>query len=61
MSNLPERTVARVLAVDEAPGGEQVVCYRLYDEDGIVLEKLECAVLDSGWWRAFQLLKPRFG
>ncbi|HEY5977297.1 MAG TPA: hypothetical protein VIT85_05525 [Solirubrobacterales bacterium] len=61
LSRPPYLLIARVLAVDEAPDGSRVVSYRLYDDDGFVLEQVEHAALDAGWWQAFQPLKRRYG
>lgn len=38
-----------------------VVSYELHDEDGSLLQAVEHATLDHGWWRTFQRLEPRFG
>ena len=38
-----------------------VVSYELHDQDGSVLQAVEHATLDQGWWRAFKRLQPRFG
>lgn len=61
LSRPPYLMVARVLDVTRVADGGSVVSYRLYDEDGNVLEQIEHAALDPGWWHAFQPLKPRFG
>jgi hypothetical protein len=41
--------------------GDRVVSYVLYDEDGSVLEVVERAALDDGFWHAFQPLARRQG
>ncbi|HEU4598380.1 MAG TPA: hypothetical protein VFS26_01410 [Solirubrobacterales bacterium] len=38
-----------------------VVSYELHDDDGSLLQAVEHATLDYGWWRTFQRLEPRFG
>jgi hypothetical protein len=52
--------MARIVEVDlcaEPP----VVSYELHDDDGSLLQAVEHATLDYGWWRTFQRLQPRFG
>jgi hypothetical protein len=61
LSRPPYLLVARVLAVEEGADGRRVVSYRLYDEEGFVLEQVEHAALDAGWWQAFQPLVRRYG
>jgi hypothetical protein len=56
----PYLLIAHVLKVDryaEPP----VVSYELHDEHGSVLESVEHALLDEGWWRTFQPLRRRYG
>jgi hypothetical protein len=56
----PYLMIARVVEVDleaEPP----VVSYGLHDDDGSLLQAVEHATLDHGWWRTFQRLEPRFG
>ena len=38
-----------------------MVSYELHDDDGSLLQPVEHAALDDGWWRTFQRLEPRFG
>jgi hypothetical protein len=38
-----------------------VVSYELQDDNGFMLESVEHAVLDEGWWKAFQPMTPRQG
>jgi hypothetical protein len=52
--------IAHVVSVDAA-ASPPVVSYELQDEAGFSLETVEHAVLDAGWWRAFQPLVPRRG
>jgi len=56
----PYTLIAHILEVERV---ERValVSYELQDDDGAVIERVEHAVLDDGWWRAFQPLRPRFG
>ena len=56
----PYTIVAHVLSVERV-GGQEVVSYELCDEGGSVLEQVEHARLDEGWWRAFQPMTPRYG
>jgi hypothetical protein len=53
--------IAWILAVARQPAGDPIVSYRLYDSDGFVLDEVEHAALDQGWWHAFQPLRRRFG
>lgn len=56
----PYLMLARIVDVDlvaEPP----VVSYELHDDDGALLQAVEHARLDQGWWRTFQRLEPRFG
>jgi hypothetical protein len=52
--------MARIVDVDLA-GGIPVVSYELHDDEGSLLQAVEHARLDYGWWRTFQRLEPRFG
>jgi hypothetical protein len=56
----PYLMLARIVAVD-LDGAPPVVSYELYDDDGEVLQAVEHATLDRGWWRTFQPLEPRYG
>ena len=56
----PYLLIAHVVRVDDVVD-PPVVSYELLDEDGNLLESVEHAVLDDGWWRAFQPLVPKFG
>lgn len=56
----PNLMLAKIVDVDllaEPP----VVSYELHDDDGSLLQAVEHATLDRGWWRTFQPLQPRFG
>ena len=61
LSRPPYLMVARVIDVEAPARGDGFVTYRLYDEEGSVLEQVEHASLDDGWWRAFQPLTRRQG
>ena len=56
----PFLMMARIVAV-EFEGDTPVVSYELHDDDGSLLQSVEHATLDNGWWRTFQRLEPRFG
>jgi hypothetical protein len=56
----PFLMMARIVSVD-LDGETAVVSYELHDDDGSLLQAVEHATLDHGWWRAFQRLEPRFG
>jgi hypothetical protein len=60
LSRPPYVMLAHIVDVDvqtEPP----VVSYELHDEDGSLLQAVEHATLDRGWWRTFQRLEPRYG
>ncbi len=56
----PFLLIAHILQVDEATE-PALVSYELQDEDGFLLELVEHAVLDEGWWRTFQPMMRRCG
>jgi len=56
----PYVLIAHVLRVERA-NEVPLVTYELQDDDGGVIERVEHAVLDEGWWKAFQPLRQRFG
>ncbi|HEY6730239.1 MAG TPA: hypothetical protein VI039_04355 [Solirubrobacterales bacterium] len=56
----PYLLVAKIVAVN-LESSPPVVSYELHDDDGSLLQTVEHAKLDRGWWRSFQRLKPRFG
>jgi hypothetical protein len=60
LSRPPYMTIARIVAVEQH-GLASTVSYELLDDDGYVLERVEHAALDAGWWRTFQPLKRRYG
>jgi len=56
----PYLMLAKIVEVDL--GVEPaVVSYELHDDDGSLLQAVEHATLDRGWWQTFQRLEPRFG
>lgn len=60
LSRPPYLLIAHVVSVNRV-AEPPVVSYELQDEAGFVLESVEHAVIDDGWWRAFQPLVPRHG
>lgn len=56
----PYMLIAHVLRVERV-GALPLVSYELQDDDGIVIERVDNAVLDDGWWRAFQPMRQYFG
>jgi hypothetical protein len=56
----PYLMLARIVDVNLA-SEPPVVSYELHDDDGSLLQAVEHATLDHGWWRTFQRLEPRFG
>jgi hypothetical protein len=56
----PYLLIAHVRSVDER-AEPPVVSYELQDEEGFLLESVEHALLDSGWWKSFQPMVPRHG
>jgi hypothetical protein len=61
LSRPPYLMIARILDVEETAPGLGVVSYKLYDEDGTVLEHVSDASIDPGWWQTFQPLTRRSG
>lgn len=56
----PYMLIAHVRGVEQIDG-LPLVSYELQDDDGAVIERVDRAVLDDGWWRAFQPMRERFG
>lgn len=56
----PYLMLARIVEVN-LEAQPPVVSYELHDENGSLLQAVEHATLDHGWWRTFQRLEPRFG
>jgi len=56
----PYLLIAHVLQVDER-GDPPVVSYELQDNEGFLLESVEHALLDEGWWKSFQPMIRRCG
>lgn len=56
----PYMLIAHVRGVERLDG-RRLVSYELQDDDGVVIERVDQAVLDDGWWRAFQPMRQNFG
>lgn len=56
----PYMLIAHVLKVEQV-GAMPLVSYELQDDDGVVIERVDGAVLDDGWWTAFQPMRQYFG
>lgn len=56
----PYVLIAHILEI-ERDDRTPLISYELQDDDGVVIERVEHAVLDDGWWKAFQPLRRRFG
>lgn len=56
----PYTLIAHVLCVDRTVD-PPLVTYALQDDDGGLIERIEHAVLNEGWWNAFQPMRRRFG
>jgi len=56
----PYLLIAHVVAVDQS-AEPPLVTYELQDDEGFLLESVEYAVLDEGWWRTFQPMLQRCG
>jgi hypothetical protein len=56
----PYMLIAHVLEVEQI-AGLPLVSYELQDDDGVVIERVDRATLDDGWWRAFQPMRRRIG
>lgn len=56
----PYLLLARIVEVDDrrAPA---MVSYELHDDDGSVLDRVNHATLDRGWWQSFQPLERHYG
>lgn len=60
LSRPPYLLIAHVLRVDER-AEPPVVTYELQDDEGFLLESVEHALLDEGWWKTFQPMARRYG
>jgi hypothetical protein len=60
LSRPPYLLIAHVLRVDD-DAEPPVVSYELQDDEGFLLESVEHALLDEGWWRSFQPMIQRSG
>ena len=56
----PYTLIAHILNVDRSVE-PPLVTYALQDDDGLLIEAVEHAVLDAGWWQAFQPMRRCFG
>jgi hypothetical protein len=56
----PYVLIAHILEVEHGCD-PPLVTYELQDDDGALIESVEHAVLDDGWWKAFQPMRCRFG
>jgi hypothetical protein len=56
----PYMLIAHVLEVEQT-NRVPLVSYELQDDDGVVIESVENAVLDDSWWKAFQPMRQYFG
>ncbi|HEX8689128.1 MAG TPA: hypothetical protein VF729_02675 [Solirubrobacterales bacterium] len=56
----PYVLIAHVVAVEERVD-PPLVSYELQDEEGQLLECVEHALLDEGWWKTFQPMVRRCG
>lgn len=57
----PYVLIAHVLRVEPGEEGSSLISYELQDDDGVAIETVDHAVLDEGWWHAFQPMHRRFG
>ncbi len=60
LSRPPYLLIAHVLRVDDG-AKPTVVSYELQDEEGFLLDSVEHAVLDEGWWKTFQPMAHNCG
>lgn len=56
----PYVLIAHVLGVEHV-NGLPLVSYELQDDDGAIIERVDRAALDDGWWKAFQPMRRYFG
>jgi hypothetical protein len=56
----PYLLIAHVVAIEERVD-PPLVSYELQDEEGQLLECVEHALLDEGWWKTFQPMVRRCG
>jgi hypothetical protein len=56
----PYTLIAHILRVDRALE-PPLITYALQDDEGALIESVEQAVLDEGWWQAFQPMRRRVG
>lgn len=56
----PYVLIAHVVQLDQSVE-PPVVSYELQDDEGCLLESVEHAVVDEGWWKTFQPMVIRRG
>jgi hypothetical protein len=56
----PYLMIAHIVRVD-AETAPPLVSYELQDDEGALLERVDHAILDEGWWKAFQPMSRRCG
>jgi hypothetical protein len=56
----PYLLIAHIVRVD-GEAAPPLVSYELQDDEGALLERVEQAILDEGWWKAFQPMARRCG
>jgi hypothetical protein len=56
----PYLLIAHIVRVDEG-SDPPLITYQLQDDDGCVLDCIEHATLDRGWWKAFQPMTSHWG
>lgn len=56
----PYLLIAHIVRV-EGEATPPLVSYELQDDEGALLERVEHAILDGGWWKAFQPMARRCG
>jgi len=59
LSRPPYLLIAHVLRVDEQ-AEPTVISYELQDDEGFLLDSVD-ALLDEGWWKAFQPMARHCG
>ncbi|HEY8083793.1 MAG TPA: hypothetical protein VIE64_09655 [Solirubrobacterales bacterium] len=61
LSRPPYVLIAHIVAIDHEVTQPSVITYELQNEEGFPLELVKHAVLDEGWWKAFQPMVVRHG
>lgn len=60
LSRPPSLLIAHVLRVDDQ-AKPPVVSYELQSDEGYLVNRVEHALLDEGWWKTFQPMSRRCG